>query len=73
MVTVAEFEGMDDETAIKHLEHRHAEQLGGLVFHEEPDRAGQPRRLRGGKFPWDLYHARLHRGPGGVAHDHGGA
>jgi len=70
MVTVAGFAGMDDETAIRHLEHRHSEQLRGMQFREEPHRVGQPRRFRGGRIPWNLYHARLHRQQPEAEHDH---
>jgi hypothetical protein len=63
-VTVLPFEGMDDETGIKHLEHRHGDRLAqmNLRFRPEPDRSGKahPRRFRAGKMPWDLFHARLH-------------
>ena len=59
MDLVARFEAMDDETAIKHLEKRHADQIGGLRFRSVVP--GQPRQLRGGRVPWQLYHARLHR------------
>jgi len=59
ITTVAAFESMDDETAMKHLEHRHEAQLGGIRFRVEPGRT--ERRFRGGRYVWNLYHTRLHR------------
>lgn len=62
-VLVTAFPDMSEAVAIQHLEVRHTTQLKGLVFKAEPDRVakGLGRRLRGGKHPWNIYHARLHR------------
>jgi len=59
MDLVVAFEGMDDETAIRHFEARHVSQLNGLKFHAEPQQEG--RRFRAGRTPWEIHHRRLHR------------
>lgn len=77
MPTVLPFEGMDDETGIKHLEHRHTDQLAQMRmrFSPEPDRKGQPRRFRSGKEPWNIFHEHLHTeaedNDQDLGHDHG--
>lgn len=64
-VRVSPFEGMDDETSIKHLEHRHAADIAAvkLKFSPEPARPGKPRRFRSGRGHWNIFHEHLHNWP----------
>lgn len=57
MQQVAPVSEMDDETLIKHLEHRHEDDLR-MEFKTEPDRA--ERRLHAGA-EWRTYHDAMHR------------
>lgn len=69
---VVAFENLDDETAIKHLEHRHGHDLAAfkMRFTPEPDRDGEPRRFRAGRSPWDKFHRRLHELSETQPHEH---
>lgn len=60
LVRVPAVGDMDDETLIKHMEHRHDEHIA-MKFPNEPDRIkqGLPRRLRAG-VTWRLFHDKLH-------------
>lgn len=67
LVRVPSVQGMDDETLMKHLEHRHAEDLK-MSFEVEPDQT--ERRLRAPK-EWRTYHDAMHRlYPGKYEHRH---
>lgn len=67
MPTVPAVGDMDDETFMRHMEHRHAGDLA-MSFEREPDRAA--RRLRA-PVEWRTYHETLHRmRPEGYEHEH---
>lgn len=66
-VTVPSVTSMNDQTLIKHMELRHADDLK-LSFEVEPDRT--ERRLRAPR-EWRTYHNAMHRlYPGKYDHSH---
>lgn len=56
-VVVAAFSGMDEATAIRHLEARHSHQLFKLRFAPEGDPL---RRLNAGLANWSAFHDYAH-------------
>jgi hypothetical protein len=57
MLLIPSVYNMDDETLMKHLENRHADDLR-LEFRVEPDRT--ERRLQNSEV-WRTYHETMHR------------
>lgn len=65
MIRVPSVSTMPDETFMKHLEHRHPDDLK-LSFEREPD---QPERRLRNPVEWRTYHDTLHRLQGN-SYDH---
>jgi hypothetical protein len=62
LVRVPSVRDMTDEIMIKHMQHRHDEDIGHInIGYEEPDRKakGLPRRLRAG-VEWRTFHDKMH-------------
>jgi hypothetical protein len=62
MIRVPSVRDMDDATMIKHMQHRHDEDIKSInIGHQEPDRvaAGLPPRLRAG-VEWRTFHNKMH-------------